>query len=214
MRCTRKDWVPRRTSTRRYSGTNVPAAMGNAFAKRRLADIEREQAGAEKATARRRTRAREAAEANGDSKRPRPTPRQNRRLRPRNRKPTSRSCRRPTPKPRVWQRKGRGRSQGATCQEKPEDDPAKARGAPAAILEQVRRIPAGTCQGRRSVLLFPVPRCKARESISPASRLRGAVRRKIHNSWPPGRRPAPCPRTRRTSFCAARGSPPPRSSGP
>ena len=68
VRCTRKDWAPRRTSTRRYSGTNVPPPRVMRSRKRRLADIEREQAGAEKAKQSAAERAREAAEVKAQQK--------------------------------------------------------------------------------------------------------------------------------------------------
>ena len=113
------------------------AAKGNAFAKKRLADIEREQAGAEKAKQRAAERAREAAEAKA---------RQKAEADARAKQKTETT--KPKTDPKAKQKADAEAARLAKEEEeakaqlakKPEDDPVKREARRRAVLDQVRRI--------------------------------------------------------------------------
>ena len=113
------------------------AAKGNAFAKRRLADIEREQAGAEKAKQRAAERAREAAEAKAQQKAEADA---------KAKQKTETAKQKPDPKAKQKAEAEAARlakeEEEAKVQlsKKPEEDPAKREARKRAILEQVRRV--------------------------------------------------------------------------
>ena len=115
------------------------AAKGNAFAKRRLADIEREQAGAEKAKQSAAERAREAAEvkaqqkaeADAKAKQKTETAKQKTDIKAKQKADAEAA--------RLAKEKEEEEAK-AQLAKKPEDDPAKREARRRAILDQVRRI--------------------------------------------------------------------------
>jgi len=113
------------------------AAKGNAFAKKRLADIEREQAGAEKAKQRAAERAREAAEAKArqkaeaDAKAKQKTETAKPKTDPKAKQKADAEA------ARLAKEEEEAKAQLA---KKPEDDPVKREARRRAVLDQVRRI--------------------------------------------------------------------------
>jgi len=113
------------------------AAKGNAFAKKRLADIEREQAGAEKAKQRAAEHAREAAEAKArqkaeaDAKAKQKTETAKPKTDPKAKQKADAEA------ARLAKEEEEAKAQLA---KKPEDDPVKREARRRAVLDQVRRI--------------------------------------------------------------------------
>ncbi|MBI3570717.1 MAG: SEL1-like repeat protein [Gammaproteobacteria bacterium] len=113
------------------------AAKGNALAKKRVADIEREQAGADKAKQRAAERAREAADAKAREKAEADA-------KPKQKTETAKPKTDPKAKQkadaeaaRLAKEEEEAKAQSA---KKPEEDPAKREARRRAILEQVRRV--------------------------------------------------------------------------
>ena len=155
VKCTRKDWAPRRTSTRRYSGTNVPPprAMRSRRGGSPISNANRP--GPRKPS---------SAPPNASAK-----PRKPRRGESRGRRQGETEDRDHEAEGRhqgqaegrgrsgaSGEGKGRGRSQGATCQETGRR-PGQARGAPARDSRSGPAHSAGACQGRRRLLVSHDP---------------------------------------------------------
>lgn len=113
------------------------AAKGNALAKKRIADIEREQAGAEKAKRRAAERAREAADARAREKAEADA-------KPKQKTETAKPKTDPKAKQKADAEAARLAKEEeeakAQLAKKPEEDPAKREARRRAILEQVRRV--------------------------------------------------------------------------
>lgn len=112
------------------------AAKGNALAKKRIADIEREQAGAEKAKQRAAERAREAADARAREKAEADA-------KPKQKTETAKPKTDPKAKQKADAEAARlAKEEEAKAQlaKKPEEDSAKREARRRAILEQVRRV--------------------------------------------------------------------------